>query len=306
MPRARAAFIELMKPLLIVNPVAGQGKPEQSLDAVVAAFRPLDPEVFLTGKAGDAEEAAARAARSGDFDSIIVAGGDGTVNEVVNGFLAASGDLSLAIVPTGTQNVLAYELGLANIPLDRLCSLMASGKSRSIDVGKLDGRYFTLMAGFGFDAVVVRDVQRQIKDLIGPAAYALSTLAALTKYRSTSMRLTLDGETFTTEAFLLIVANSASYAYHHVKLAPFASLDDGWLDICVFERPPTDRFGFAAQVVALFTSRHLRDPRVRYYRARSIKIDSVPSAAVQLDGDIFGSTPVSIEVVPRALSVFAP
>jgi len=295
-----------MRSLLIVNPVAGQGKPEQSLEAISEAFASLNPEIFVTGKSGDAEEAAAAAARSGDFHSVIVAGGDGTVNEAVNGILGASGDVSLAIVPIGTQNVLAYELGISKLTLDQLCSLVAARKTRCIDVGKLDNRYFTLMAGCGFDAVVVRDVYRPIKDLIGPAAYALSTLAALTNYRSTTMRLTLDGETFTTESFLLIVANSASYAYHHVKLAPFASLDDGWLDICLFERPPTDRFGFAAQVVALFTSRHLRDPRVRYYRARSIKIDSVPPAAVQLDGDIFTATPISIDVVPRALSVYAP
>ena len=297
-----------MNALLIVNPAAGQGKPSDALGELQAALGPLIGRVFVTHKAGDAEDAARSASAQG-FDAVLVAGGDGTVNEVVNGLLSAPKLLPLGLVPLGTQNVLAHELGLpVNDELSAVARLLHVGKTRRLDVGKLtsgaQSRVFVLMAGFGFDAAVVQGVLRPMKDLVGPAAYALSTLGALAKYRSTLITLTLDGEEIHSEAFLVVVANAASYGYGKIKLAPFAAPDDGWLDICVFERPRLDRVGFASQMVAVLARRHLRDPSVRYYRARTIALSSAPPISGQLDGEMFGLSPVSISIVPSALSVF--
>ena len=299
-----------MKALLIVNPAAGQGKPQAALDEIQAALGSLMGRVFVTQKAGDAEEAARSAAGQG-FDAVLVAGGDGTVNEVINGLLSAPHLLPLGLVPVGTQNVLAHEMGLAaSADLDAVSALLRAGRTRRLDVGKVTSstkpRYFVLMAGFGFDAVVVRNVLRPVKDLVGPAAYALSTLGALAKYESTAITLTLDGEAIHSEAFLVVIANAASYAYRRIKLAPFAAPDDGWLDICVFERPRFDRVGFASQMVAVLARRHLRDPSVRYYRAKNITLSSSPPISGQLDGEMFGMTPAAVTIVPQALTVFVP
>lgn len=302
-----------MNALLIVNPAAGQGKPEAALGELQAALGPLIGRVYVTHKAGDAEAAARTAAGQG-FDAVLVAGGDGTVNEVVNGLLSApqeTGSLPLGLVPLGTQNVLAHEMGLtAADGLEALEAILWAGKTRRLDVGKLtsgkNSRFFVLMAGFGFDAVVVRDVLRPVKELVGPAAYALSTLGALAKYQSTAIILTLDGEEIHSEAFLVVIANAASYAYRQIKLAPFAAPDDGWLDICVFERPRVGRVGFASQMVSVLARRHLRDPSVRYYRAKTIALSSDPPISGQLDGEMFGATPITISIVPSTLSVFVP
>jgi len=310
-----------MNSLLIVNPAAGQGKPQEALDGMRAALSPVLGGVSVTQKAGDAERAARDAAGQG-FDAVLVAGGDGTVNEVINGLLTAPGSakpLPLGLVPLGTQNVLASELGLsATDDLSFTAAMLRAGKTRRLDAGKAGERYFVLMAGFGFDAVVVREVLRPVKELIGPAAYALATLGALAKYRSTAISLTLDGEEIRSEAFLVVIANAASYAYRQIKLALFAEPDDGWLDVCVFERPNMDsrlhramnrgldRVGFASQMVSVLARRHLRDPSVRYYRARTIALTSVPPISGQLDGETFGETPVTIRIVPHALSVFVP
>ncbi len=302
-----------MNALLVVNPAAGQGKLREALVALKTALGPLLGQVFETQKAGDAEAAAKQAAGQG-FDAVLAAGGDGTVNEVINGLMAApgsSGPLPLGLVPLGTQNVLASELGLpASGDLNAVASLLRAGKTRRLDLGQAGTRCFVLMAGFGFDAVVVREVLGPVKDWIGPAAYAFATLGALAKYRSTAITLTLDGETIRSEAFLVVVANAASYAYRQIKLAPFAAPDDGWLDICVFERPKRDRridrVGFASQMVSVLARRHLRDPSVRYYRARTITLSSDPPISGQVDGETFGETPVTIRIVPNALSVFVP
>ena len=298
-----------MNSLLIVNPQAGQGKPEEALDRMQTLLGPYLGRVCVTQKAGDAE-AAARGAAGLGFEAVLVAGGDGTVNEVINGLLSApkdTGPLPLGLIPLGTQNVLAHELGLAATDdLAQAAAILQGGKTRLLDVGKAGERYFVLMAGFGFDAVVVREVLGPVKELIGPAAYAFATLGALAKYRSTAICLTLDGEEIRSEAFLVVVANAASYAYRQIKLAPFAAPDDGWLDICVFERPRLDRVGFASQMMAVLARRHLRDPSVRYYRAKTITLTSSPPISGQLDGETFGATPVVISIVPNILPVLVP
>ena len=302
-----------MNALLVVNPAAGQGKPREALAALKIALGPLVGRVFETQKAGDAEEAARAAAGQG-FDAVLVAGGDGTVNEVINGLMTApsvSGPLPLGLVPLGTQNVLASEIGLPDTDdLNAVAALLRAGKMRRLDLGQAGTRYFVLMAGFGFDAVVVREVLKPVKDFLGPAAYALATLGALAKYQSTAITLTLDGETIRAEAFLVVAANAASYAYRQIKLAPFAAPDDGWLDICVFERPRIglgmDRVGFASQMVSVLARRQGRDPSIRYYRARAITLSSDPPISGQVDGETFGETPVTIRIVPSALSVFVP
>jgi len=300
-----------MNSLLIVNPKAGQGRPQEVLAALQSLLSPLLRGVEVTRGPGDAAGAPPAAASEG-YEAVLVAGGDGTVNEAVNGLMAA-GDgthspLPLGLVPLGTQNVLAHELGLPRGDLETTLgatrALLLAGRTRVLDVGLAGTRYFVLMAGFGFDALVVREVLRPVKELIGPAAYAFATVGALAKSRRTSLRLHLDGEEARSEAYLVVVANAASYANRQIKMAPFAAPDDGWLDVCVFERAPTDRVGFAAQMVAVLARRHLRDPRVRYYRARRIALEADPPLQCQLDGDAFGRTPLALSVVPHALPVF--
>ena len=294
-----------MKSLLIVNPAAGQGRPPEVLDVLTQRLAPVLGEVLVTRGPGDAERAAREAAHNG-FDSVLVAGGDGTVNEVVNGLLASpSGPLPLGLVPFGTQNVLAHELGLS-ADADAVRAMLRQGKTRAIDVGRAGHRHFVLMAGFGFDAQVVREVLRPVKALLGPAAYAFATVGALATYRSTQIRLRLDGEEVRSEAFLVVIANTASYAFRQYKLAPFAAFDDGWLDICVFERAPTGGVAFATQMMAVLARRHLRDPRVRYYRGKHLTLESDPPIQGQLDGDTFGETPIEISVIPKALTMFVP
>ncbi|WP_125206413.1 diacylglycerol/lipid kinase family protein [Capsulimonas corticalis] len=299
-----------MKTLLIVNPTAGQGRPQELLAEADAFTREFVSEIIVTQSSGHAEAAARRAAENRSAECVLVAGGDGTVNEVLNGLLAGRSDdgatLPMGIIPLGTQNVLAHELGVPRGGFAEIAEMVRKGHTRDIDVGEAQGRYFALMAGFGFDAAVVGEIVQPMKELMGPAAYVFGTLGALAKYRSTSIKLTLDSEEIRTEAFLVVVANSALYAYRQIRLAPFAVVDDGWLDICVFERAPTDRVGFLTQIMAALAGRHLKDPRVRYYRARRIQIESDPPIQGQLDGDMYHYTPMTITLEPRALRVLTP
>lgn len=277
---------------------------------IESVFRESGRTLVVTSDIGDAERISCDASASGLYDELLVAGGDGTINEVINGVIKGQPDTDkrpvVGLIPLGTQNVLAQELSIPLNNFGAVAKVINRKQSRTIDMGIVNGRYFSLMAGFGFDAVVVRDVVRPMKDIIGPAAYAFATLGALAKYHSTSVKLVLDGEEINSEAFLIVVANAPSYAYKQIKLTPFAAVDDGWLDVCVFERAPSDRVGFVTQLMAVIAARHLKDPRVRYYRARSIYIESYPPINGQVDGDVFEHTPVKIEVVPKSLKVYVP
>jgi len=161
-----------MKSLLIVNPVAGQGRPSETLAAIEDTFRSTMRKLVVTSARGDAEAAAREAAVSGEVDEVLVAGGDGTINEAINGLMQGRASnapsLPLGIIPLGTQNVLGQELGIT-ADIDAAADVIRRARTITMDIGEAgdDGspnhRYFALMAGFGFDAAVVNEVGVPIK-----------------------------------------------------------------------------------------------------------------------------------------------
>ena len=257
-------------------------------------------EILLTRKAGDGTTIAREAVKQG-AKIVIAAGGDGTVNEVVNGLVGTN--TPLGIIPLGTVNVLARELGIP-LSASRAIKTIAEGTPRPIDLGIANGRYFTLMAGFGFDAEIVTNVLQPIKDWIGASAYVLKALETLAKCQATEITLEMPEETYSAKAFLVIVANVSTYAYN-LHIAPMAVPDDGLLDICVFERPITDRIGFVRQVAEIFINRHMYHKAVRFFRTTKVMLRSDPETYAQLDGDPFGKTPVGMSVTPGILPVIA-
>lgn len=253
-------------------------------------------------EAGSTAEAVRQAltGRSPEDTRVVVAGGDGSIHAVLPAVMDTS--FSIAIVPTGSVNVLARELGVP-LSLAAAAEVAASGEVRAIDLGVANGRPFVVMAGVGFDATVVHSLTRQAKHLLGSFAHVARGLAVLSRYRSGRFRVTADGETTEVEAWLAVVSNTPRYTYGW-RLAPNAVMDDGWLDLCLFESSsPAARLG---QVVAALRNRHAGRPGVRHVRARSFRIECEPPVCVQLDGDAEGMTPVEVRVAEGALRVVGP
>lgn len=258
--------------------------------------------IVLTGP-GEAESLAANAASDG-YDQIVVAGGDGTVNEAINGI----GDtgIVLGIIPLGTGNVLAYEIGLLPDNLDQALNAIRAGNIREIDVGKAGDIRFLLMAGFGFDAEVVRTVPPWSKGLFGRMAYAPTLVHESVYYHPSEFNLVLDGETFlTTMAYNIIVCNCASYA-PNFRIAPDASLDDGLLDVLIFEHRPAMKLRFLGWLSASLIIQWAADSSAVHYKARSVYIESKPVVKMQIDGDVRGESGVEIKVLPKALRLIVP
>ena len=284
--------------LVVFNPIAGRRRREV-LDRVVAALeaRGIDATLKATTQRGDAETFA-REIDAQAFDALIAAGGDGTINEVVNGL--SGKPLPLAIVPLGTANVMAAEIALPDDP-ERIAQTIASGKTKAIHLGEANGRLFVMMAGIGFDAHVVAQVGPRLKRVLGKAAYVLMTLKAMFRYPFRRYRIELDGVIH--EATSAVIANGHYYGGRFV-CAPEARLEDADLHVCLFERPgPLNAARYAAWLVL---GRLNKLPDVKVVPARYIRVVDATDEPVQGDGDILGHLPLSITAGAASVNVLAP
>lgn len=294
-----------MYSLLIVNPTSGQGKAAKEKRKLLDMVSNM-PHVraCVTTHPTEAFEFASQAVGQG-FDRVIVAGGDGTINQAING-IGDSG-VPLGIIPLGTGNVLAHELGIPSNNIARALEIIDANNIREVDVASADGRRFILMAGFGFDAAVVESVSPKVKDVWGTMAYAPAIVEQLIKYAPTRFRLTLhDGEVVETDAFAVVVANCGTYA-HSFKIAPEAVFDDGLLDVIVFEKGnATTTLRLVRQCLSTIFQTDLAGITATCLKTASVRIESDPPVRSQIDGDVTGESGVLIKVLPKCLRLLVP
>ena len=293
--------------LILFNPVAG-GRRSRRLRAVLDLLRGRGAQVELrtTGAPGDARRFAGDAA--GDVDTIVAAGGDGTINEVVNGMAArgGSGDApDLALLPLGTANVLATEIGFPRPSARRIADAIAEGAPGDLYLGRADDRYFALMCGVGFDAHVVARVSPHLKRRLGKLAYVLASLVELWRYRPRRYAVTVNGRRH--DAASAIVANAHFYGGRFV-VAPLARIDDPRLQVCLFHqagRRHVLRYGWG-----LISGRLYRFADVSILPADKVEIAAVAPEPmpepVQGDGDIIAALPVAITAGAKHLRIRKP
>jgi diacylglycerol kinase (ATP) len=297
--------------LLILNPTAGRRR-RGLVDAVLGRVRAegWTVDVVETEAAGDARRLA-EACDATRYGVIAVAGGDGTINEVVNGLAArAASAPPLAIVPLGTANVLAHELGLG-FSAAAIAHTMTAGRALAVQPGQaINGagaRCFSLMAGAGFDAKVVAGVSAPLKRRLGRAAYVWRSLVEARRYRPVRYEVEIDGVRH--EASSVIVTRSRHYAGPFV-VAPKAALGEPLLHVCLFERwgrSHTFRYG-----LALLLGRLPKSGGYRIVAGRNVKVSVLNDAGeqgdqpVQIDGDNALTLPVSIGLAAGAVRLLQP
>jgi YegS/Rv2252/BmrU family lipid kinase len=246
---------------------------------------------------GSATDLARNAVAEG-VDLVVASGGDGTLNEVLQGM--AGTRVPLAIWAGGTANVLARELTL---PTDgaAVAALVGAGHERRIAIGRAGDRYFFLMAGIGLDASIVRDVSPALKARVGEGAFWVSGLKHYVAWRPEPFTLEIDGATYT--GAFAAVGNASSYG-GGFSVTPRACLDEAALDVVIF---PTRRFAFAytKDLVACLTGDPTRFGDVVYLKTRSLTATGTPDNQpwVQVDGELLGQLPMRFEAVPDALTV---
>jgi YegS/Rv2252/BmrU family lipid kinase len=286
---------------VIYNPVAGWRR-RKRLHAVLSELDSLGCRVALreTGAPGDAESMARALAEEGEADVLVAAGGDGTVNEIVNGL--AGSRLPLGLIPLGTANVLAREIR-QELDAASIARTLAWGRPLEVAAGEANGRMFLLMAGVGFDARVVADIRPGVKRLFGKGAYVLAGLSNWLAGRFPRYRVTIDGKSH--DAYSAVLANAHFYGGSYV-LAPDARLEDPSLRVCLFEKP-----GRLAVVRYALAMQFGRLPHARGYRILPAEEVAVEASApdrepVQGDGDVLTQLPLSARIRPAAVRLIVP
>lgn len=287
-----------MRIKLIANPISG-GDSRPKINATQTLLQKLGAEVdlYLTGARGDARKAAALACSEG-YDRIVAAGGDGTLNEVVNG--VTSSELPIALLPLGTVNVFALEAGISK-QLEKACALAVQGSPRQITLGRINGELFLLMASAGWDAEAVANVNQGLKRRTGRLAYALSALEVLLLRTPPPLELVLpDGRC--RSGFGVVISNCRYYGGPYM-VSPEASMLRPGLEVCLLRNGSRwARLKFAA---ALFLRRPLRSPLVEFFSVQEAALRG-EGVAVQVDGDDWGRLPFHFEAVPRAVTMVLP
>jgi len=287
---------------VIQNPASGRGKRKPEWEAARERLRAAGAIFLDTEAPGHAQALATKAAELGG--TVVAAGGDGTLCEVLNGMLGSAA--TLAVLPLGTGNDFARSIALGT-DLSLAVTTAIEGTPHYVDVyhWSCDGRqgYGLNVGGCGFDAVVADRINQGYRWLRGTQAYVAAVVESLYRYRPASLCIDVDGVREETTAMLCSVANTPSYG-GGMRVAPDARIDDGLLDVVVVRG--TGRVEFLRAFPRVFNGTHTTHPKVHITRGRSITIDSTPPLPVLVDGEIVGMSPVTFEVVPQAIRVMLP
>ncbi|HEX9941947.1 MAG TPA: diacylglycerol kinase family protein [Thermoanaerobaculia bacterium] len=289
-----------MKTRIIVNPNAGSVGEIETLQETLGKLP--ETEVRFTRKEGDARRLARQAVSSG-AELIVAAGGDGTLNEVVNGMAVDFGGARLGLLPLGTGNDFARSIDVP-ADLEGALAVLAQGRTRAVDVARArfgrKRRHFINMSAGGFSGIV-SEKAGEAKDRWGPLAYLRAALGSLPELKGFSAHLELDGsERLDVETYNVVISNGR-YVAAGIPVAPQSELDDGRLDLMLV---PTATIPQLARLVPqILLGRHTGSDLLLFRRARRIEIVSDPPMSFNVDGEVIGDEPALFEVLPRALEV---
>jgi diacylglycerol kinase (ATP) len=247
---------------------------------------------------GEAETLARSAALEG-YERIVAAGGDGTINEVVNGL--AGTDAALGLLPMGTVNVFATELQLPANRLEECWKIICAGHTRTVDLPDANGKHFVQVAGIGLDAQAVKETSAALKRSFGPLSYLISAAQIASR---PPPRLFIESENaMTREGSFVLVGNGRLYG------GPFpffkrALIDDGLLDVLVFKR--IGYFDIIRYLQDVIFSASINLPEVEYFQTARLRVSSGDQVPVEADGELIGACPVEFAMGERRLRVFAP
>jgi diacylglycerol kinase (ATP) len=281
------------KVCIIFNPAARGGK-AISLYAELKVLVGATP-IFHLGETDSIQALTASLLREG-YDHIVAAGGDGTVNGVINGIGTA--EVRLSILPLGTMNVFAYELGIRSSQLKKCWELIELGRPKTVDLALANQSYFVQLAGVGLDAMTVQATDLEMRKTIGPVSYLLSAAKVIGRPAPT-LRLRFEDGSENAGCFILI-GNGRFYG-GPFSLFKDAKNDDGLLDLLIFKHQSyLDIFRYLQGVLI---GNHTDLPDIEYRQVPSVQVISEEPVPLELDGDVAGTTPVHFQIAPKKLEV---
>ncbi len=290
--------------MVVINPAAGKDQPILKVINSVFKEAGVEWDVKITQEAGDGQRFAQEAVRAG-VDVVAVNGGDGTVMEVANGLVGSQ--VPFAILPGGTANIMSLELGIPN-DLFEACTLAANPhpQIRVIDLGRMGDQYFLTRLSMGLPAAMVEGADREAKDRLGVFAYALAGLQSLSNPPVAHYYLNLDGEEVESEGVTCVIANSGMMGVSGMPglaMAPNIRIDDGLLDVIMVTKADLPSL-LSLAVSVMDGSENQR--ALQRWQARQVTVAADPVQTVQLDGELCGQTPTSVQAAPGAVCAIVP
>jgi diacylglycerol kinase (ATP) len=296
-----------MRVKTIVNPYANRWKAKKRIPEIQDAFDAANIEhvIVITTSPGQAIEEARIAVEQG-FDVVVAAGGDGTVNEVANGLALAAGDgptIPMAILPIGTGNDLSTMVGNPTDPKS-IARLVAAGKTRQIDLGRANDRYFANNCAVAMEPLITIE-NVKIKHIKGNLRYIVALIKGLLKLKAWQMDVQWDGGSYSGPIFVLSVCNSPRTGGQFI-MAPDASVDDGLFDVVIV--PEVSKLTVMRLLPRLFNGSHVKDERVTCIRTRSLTVTSDPGTPIHADGEVIAEavTTVAYSIEPGKLTFLVP
>jgi diacylglycerol kinase (ATP) len=289
--------------LTVVNPIAGRGNGAQSVPAVRAALTHLggEFEMVQTERSGHAVEIAQQAANGG-YEAVVAVGGDGTVNELVNGLVCAAGDgpttVPLGVIPVGSGNDFAYTTLGQDLSIEEACRRLVAGRDRLVDLATVtaDGdqfRYFTNGLGIGFDAQVNIEARR-VRFFRGFLMYLWAVLRTIfLHYHPVNVTVTCDDQSYTRRLLMVSICVGRRLGGGFL-IAPSAVADDGLLDLCV--AGDVSRPGIFPLIPRFMNGSHVTHPKCTMLRGRTVTVDSPEGLAAHIDGEVYTTSAKRFEI----------
>jgi diacylglycerol kinase (ATP) len=311
-----------MRAELIYNPYAGQVDARHALQEAADFLSRSGWQItwHVVDHSHRATEITQKAVGKG-AQVVIAAGGDGTINEIVNGL--AGSDTALGVLPTGTTNVWAMQIGiptlnplLLNATMSKLTGpslfrkilldaarVIVEGRTVTVDIGEAAGKYFLLWTGVGMDAAIIQNVEMKSKKRLGSWAYVMPAIDTAREYSETPVKINIDGETISINTPMVVITNIQLYG-GRLPIGAKACVNDARLDVCIFKGEGF--FTFVHQTFKVLSKQHLRDPGIEYRQFKELVIESARPLPVHVDGEAVTETPVTVRTVPSALKVIVP
>ncbi|MCK8823732.1 diacylglycerol/lipid kinase family protein [Fuchsiella alkaliacetigena] len=288
---------------IIINPCSGRGRGRSSLKTIEQQFAEagLDFDIELTSAAGEAIELAKEAVEA-DYSLVVAGGGDGTLNEVVTGILAAESPYPrLALIPVGTGNNLARAL---DIPLEAegACQrIIKAEKVIKLDVAKVNDRYFLNSLGIGLNSQTVYNANQGFDNMTGSIVYMLAAVQALSDYESVELEIRLDSGELIEGAFLMMVIGNGKVYSRALDLIPDYSINDGLLDLCLIEEMSTPEL--IAKFPKFLATQHEDLAEVTMRKIKAAQIRVLNSDRFQVDGEVLTGEELEISILPQVLEM---
>jgi diacylglycerol kinase (ATP) len=293
----------MKKARLIYNPTSGREILKKNLSDILQKLEIAGYEASCHATTGEGDATnAARIAVEREYDIVIAAGGDGTINEVVNGLAEQEYRPKLGIIPAGTTNDFARAL---QIPRDvgAAVDIITKGELIPVDIGRFNDKYFINIAGGGRITEITYDVPSKLKTMLGQLAYYLKGIEMIPSIKASDVRIEYDGKLFEGEVMLFLVGLTNSIGGFE-KIAPDSSINDGLFSLLILKK--TNLAEFVRISTLALRGEHINDPNIIYTQANRIKVHSNEKVMVNIDGEFGGLLPAEFENLYRHLEVFVP